>query len=47
MGMLRDELGWDEAELGTVFDAIDCHGHVTREQVGRGPQFAGALDGEM
>ncbi|GBF98586.1 hypothetical protein Rsub_11311 [Raphidocelis subcapitata] len=32
MNMLRDELGWDEAELGTVFSAIDCHGHVTREQ---------------
>jgi hypothetical protein len=34
MNMLRDELGWDEAELGTVFNAIDCHGHVSREQVG-------------
>jgi hypothetical protein len=34
MSLLRDELGWDEAELGTVFSAIDCHGHVTREQVG-------------
>jgi hypothetical protein len=33
MNMLRDELGWDEAELGTVFNAIDCHGHVSREQV--------------
>ncbi|KIZ05691.1 hypothetical protein MNEG_2268 [Monoraphidium neglectum] len=32
MSMLRNELGWDEAELGTVFDAIDCHGHVSREQ---------------
>ncbi|KAI8464003.1 MAG: hypothetical protein J3K34DRAFT_441875 [Monoraphidium minutum] len=32
MNTLRDELGWDEAELGTVFGAIDCHGHVTREQ---------------
>jgi hypothetical protein len=36
MNMLRDELGWDEAELGTVFNAIDCHGHVSREQVGGG-----------
>lgn len=36
MGVLRDELGWDEAELGTVFSAIDCHGHVSREQVGGG-----------
>jgi hypothetical protein len=34
MNMLRDELGWDEAELGTMFTAIDCHGHVTREQFG-------------
>lgn len=32
MALLRDELGWDEAELGTVFSAIDCHGHVSREQ---------------
>lgn len=34
MNMLRDELGWDEAELGTVFTAIDCHGHVSRDQFG-------------
>jgi hypothetical protein len=40
MNMLRDELGWDEAELGTVFSAIDCHGHVSREQV-RGLQARG------
>lgn len=36
MALLRDELGWDEAELGTVFDALDCHGHVSREQVRAG-----------
>ena len=34
MNMLRDELGWDEAELGTMFTAIDCHGHVSRDQFG-------------
>ena len=38
MDLLKSDLGWSEAELGAVFSAIDCHGHVTREQVrgGRG-----------
>jgi hypothetical protein len=43
MSMLRNELGWDEAELGTVFDAIDCHGHVSREQVQGGYRLCSGL----
>jgi hypothetical protein len=35
MRSLRDELGWDEAEVGEALDALGCHGRVSEEQVGR------------
>jgi len=34
MAQLRDELGWSDADVGTVFEAEGVHsGRVTQEQV--------------
>lgn len=33
MHVMADDLGWDDDDIATVFDAIDCHGRVTKEQL--------------